>query len=53
MTVVRLQHHSIICTSPNSLDGRSLNISSGDGNQVSDENGVWAKESGNIWDEEW
>ena len=50
---VCLQHHGIICTSPNGYDGKSINMSGGTGNQISDENSVWTKESSSVWDEEW
>ena len=52
MTVVRLQHHSIICQS---IRGMSSNLSGDDaigyGGGGSGE--VRTKESGSIWDEEW
>ena len=50
MTVVRLQHHSIICTSPGSYDGESVSIQS---SSITDEGSVWTKESDGVWDEEW
>lgn len=52
---VRLQHHSIICTSttPDGYDGYTPPVSGGSGGTITDEGGVWTKESHNIWDEEW
>ena len=53
MTVVRLQHQSLICTSPNGYDGQSISVSS---STINDEGGVWTKEetgSSGVWDEEW
>ena len=50
---VRLQHHSIICTSttPDGYDDSLVFVES-DGT-ITDEGFVWIKESHNIWDEEW
>ena len=53
MTVVRLQHHSIICASPNNLDGQNVSTFSSGGGTVNEESSVWTKESHNVWDEEW
>ena len=52
MTVVRLQHQGLICTSPNGYDDQGISIQSG---SIDDEGGVWTKEdSGSgVWDEEW
>ena len=53
MTVVRLQHQGLICTSPGGYDGQSISIQSG---SINDEGGVWTKEetgSSGVWDEEW
>ena len=41
MRVVKIHQQHIICTSPNGLDGRSLQMHSGDGNQINDEEDVW------------
>ena len=53
MTVVRLQHQSLICTSPNGYDGQGIGVSS---SSIDDEGAVWTKEdtgSGGVWDEVW
>ena len=53
MTVVRLQHQGLICTSPNGYEGQSISVNSS--STIEDEGGVWTKEdSGSgVWDEEW
>ena len=53
MTVVRLQHQGLICTSPNGYDGQGIGVSS---SSIDDEGAVWTKEdtgSGGVWDEVW
>ena len=52
---VRLQHHGIICTStnPDGYDGQGIGVSGGTGNQIGGEDGVWTKEFGSLWDDEW
>ena len=50
MTIVRLQHHSIMCTSPGGYDGQSVSIQSG---SIINEGNVWTRESSSVWDEEW
>ena len=53
LTVVKLQHQSIICDSLHGADGNA-NLNYRGGNST-DSNGSYArtKESGNVWDEEW
>ena len=50
MMAVKLQHHSIICTSPGGHEGKGVGIKGG---LIDNEESVWTKESRDIWDEEW
>ena len=41
MRVVRIRHQHIICTSTGDYDKRSLQMHSGSGNQIEEEEDVW------------
>ena len=51
MTVVKLQHQSIICQSFRGVTGGDVDYGGASSNNTS--GSVRTKESGSIWDEEW
>ena len=41
MRVFKIQQRHIICSSPYDMDGKSLQMRSGSGNQINSEDDVW------------